>query len=70
MSLLTVWGEEDIIIPISQPDMIRWELSNSTVHTMLGCWHWPHMEKPDEFNLILTDFLRPAPADGTGSTCG
>ena len=68
--LLTVWAEEDIIIPISQADMIRRELPNSTVHTMPEYGHWPHMEKPDEFNLLLADFLRTAPLDGTGPASG
>ena len=64
--LLTVWGEKDIIIPVSHADMIRRELPNSTVHTMPECGHWPHMEKPDEFNHLLPTFLRHATVDGTG----
>ena len=65
--LMTVWGEQDIIIPISHADRIRRELPNSTVHTMPECGHWPHMEKPDEFNHLLTTFLRRATVDGTGA---
>ena len=68
--LLTVWGEKDIIIPISHADMIRRELPNSTVYTMPECGHWPHMEKPEEFNLLLTDSLKSTPADGTGIAGG
>ncbi len=68
--LLTVRGEKDIIIPISHADMVRRELPNSTVYTMPECGHWPHMEKPEEFNLLLTDFLKSIPADGTGIAGG
>ena len=68
--LMTVWGEKDIIIPISQADMVRRELPNSIVHTMPECGHWPHMEKPEEFNRLLTTFLRNATVDGTGPAGG
>ena len=68
--LMTVWGEQDIIIPISHADWIRRELPNSTVLTMPECGHWPHMEKPDEFNHLLTTFLRHATVDGTGPAGG
>ena len=64
--LMTVWGEKDIIIPISQSDMIRRELPRSVVHTIPDCGHWPHMERPDEFNALLTGFLKGLPADGSG----
>ena len=68
--LMTVWGEKDIIIPISQADMIRRELPNSTVHTIPEFGHWPHMEKPDVFNHLLTMFLRQTTVDGTGPAGG
>lgn len=71
--LLAVWGEEDLVIPpISVEDVLR-VAPASTVHVMPECGHWPHMEKPEEFNAILTSFLarpttsHPAPA---GSLAG
>lgn len=62
--LLAVWGEEDLVIPpISVEDVLR-VAPASTVHVMPECGHWPHMEKPEEFNKILIDFLlQPTPMD-------
>lgn len=55
--LLAVWGEEDLVIPpISVEDVLR-VAPASTVHVLPECGHWPHMEKPEEFNEILTGFL-------------
>ena len=60
--LLTVWGEDDAIIPAAQAEDVRRALPGSAVHTLPECGHWPHMEKPEQFNRILTRFLsRPAP---------
>ena len=64
--LMTVWGEEDIIIPVSHADLVRQELPQSVVHTMPKCGHWPHMERADEFNSLLTGFLKGLPTDGSG----
>ena len=71
--LLAVWGEEDLVIPpISVDDVLR-VAPASTVHVMPECGHWPHMEKPEEFNEILTSFLarpttsHPAPAGSLAS---
>ena len=63
--LLAVWGEDDLIIPpIKAEDVLR-IVPGSTVHVLQECGHWPHMEKPDEFNRILTDFLsQPSPTAG------
>ena len=58
--LLTVWGENDIIIPVSHADSVRRVLPNSLVHTIPQCGHWPHMEKAEEFNDLLTRFLEGA----------
>lgn len=55
--LMTVWGAEDIIIPVSHAENVRRELPESVVQVIPECGHWPHMEKPGEFNPMLTSFL-------------
>ncbi len=55
--LLAVWGEEDLVIPPVKASDVERALPESTVHVLTECGHWPHMEKPDEFNRILTEFL-------------
>ena len=68
--LLAVWGEEDLVIPPVKAEDVQCALPRSTVHVLPECGHWPHMEKPEEFNRILTDFLsQPSPpiaASGEG----
>ena len=60
--ILAVWGEDDLIIPPVKAEDVRRFLPGSTVHVLRECGHWPHMEKPDEFNRILTNFLsQPSP---------
>ena len=62
--LLAVWGEDDLVIPpIRKEDVLR-TAPDSTVRVIRECGHWPHMEKPDEFNEILTEFLsQPTPSE-------
>lgn len=59
--LMTVWGAEDIIIPVAHAEAVRRELPKSTVQVIPECGHWPQMEKPDEFNAMLTGFLGGGP---------
>jgi pimeloyl-ACP methyl ester carboxylesterase len=40
------------------PDDIQNLLSLVRHQTIAGTSHWPHMDKPDEFNRLLDDFLR------------
>ncbi len=56
--ILTVWGQEDIIIPASQTQEVARLLPRSIVKTIPDCGHWPHMEQEDTFNRLLADFLR------------
>ncbi len=56
--MMTVWGEEDIILPVSHATAVQKALPHSVVRTLPECGHWPHMEKSDEFNDLLTRFLR------------
>ena len=71
--LLAVWGEEDSVIPpIKEDDVLR-VAPDSTVRVLPECGHWPQMEKPDDFNRILTQFLSmPSPLDSapSGSVSG
>ncbi len=62
--LLAVWGEEDLVIPPVNAEDVRRALPGSAIHVLPACGHWPHMEKPEEFNRILTNFLsQPSPGD-------
>ena len=59
--LMTVWGAEDIIIPVSHAEAVRRELPRSVVRIIPECGHWPQMEKPSQFNSLLTSFLGGGP---------
>jgi 4,5:9,10-diseco-3-hydroxy-5,9,17-trioxoandrosta-1(10),2-diene-4-oate hydrolase len=62
--LLAVWGEDDLVIPPIKEEDILSAVPGSTVHVLPECGHWPQMEKPEEFNEILTSFLsRPSTFD-------
>jgi 4,5:9,10-diseco-3-hydroxy-5,9,17-trioxoandrosta-1(10),2-diene-4-oate hydrolase len=55
--LMIVWGEEDKIIPVSHARSVQQTLPDSLVHIIPQCGHWPHMEKAEEFNSLLAQFL-------------
>ena len=55
--IMTVWGTEDRYIPVSHAYLIGRALPQSEVRTIPECGHWPHMEKADEFNALLIQFL-------------
>jgi pimeloyl-ACP methyl ester carboxylesterase len=56
--MLTVWGEEDRILPVSHAATVRRELPQTIVRVIPRCGHWPHMERAEEFNELLLRFLR------------
>lgn len=58
MPLLIVWGEEDQIIPVSHARRAMELLPQAVVRIIPRCGHWPQMERPDEFNQIVVNFLQ------------
>ena len=54
---LTIWGEEDSIIPVSHAAAVRRALPRSVTRVIPECGHWPHMEKAEQFNELLVRFL-------------
>ena len=55
--LLTIWGEEDSILPVSQAEAVKRALPRSVTRVLPECGHWPHMEKSEQFNELLVRFL-------------
>jgi 2-hydroxy-6-oxonona-2,4-dienedioate hydrolase len=53
---LILWGEHN---PGHGPDLGRYwaDLMFANFYEVAGVGHWPHWEKPDEFNQVVTQFL-------------
>ncbi|PKB65490.1 MAG: hypothetical protein BZY80_00250 [SAR202 cluster bacterium Io17-Chloro-G2] len=65
--VMTIWGEQDRIIPVSHANALRQILPQSPVHVISDCGHWPQMEQADIFNELLIQFLGdsgPPPTQG------
>lgn len=56
--LLMVWGTEDRIAPVEDWERILHLAARASMHKLAQCGHSPMLEQPDEFNVILTAFLR------------
>ena len=67
---MTVWGEKDIVIPVSQADIIRCKLIGGSVRVMPECGNWLNMERSDEFNAVFTGLFRGSTVYGRGPAIG
>ncbi len=54
---LIIAGQEDILIPPKYSRMLSEEIENSELVIIQDCAHVPPIEKPEEFNSIVLDFL-------------
>jgi pimeloyl-ACP methyl ester carboxylesterase len=54
---LIVWGREDKIAPLECGELFAAAIPKSRLAVIDRCGHFPHLEKPDEFNRVLLDFL-------------
>lgn len=55
---LLIWGNNDIITPPFVGTEFHKLIPNSELHFIDKCGHAPMMEVPDEFNVILGNFLK------------
>lgn len=53
-----IWGQNDTITPPLVAEEFKKLLPNSELHWIDKCGHAPMMEVPQEFNVILDDFLK------------
>lgn len=54
---LLIWGKNDIITPPQIAHIFNSNIRDSKLVFINACGHAPMMEKPDEFNAYLLDFL-------------
>ena len=55
---LIVWGDQDRAYNFNQVETLNNNIPNSDLKVMKGCSHNAHLEKPDEFNMTVEEFLR------------
>jgi 4,5:9,10-diseco-3-hydroxy-5,9,17-trioxoandrosta-1(10),2-diene-4-oate hydrolase len=54
---LIIWGSHDSAVPLSHAYTARELIPNSRVQVIDRCNHMPHLERPQEFNQLVLDFL-------------
>lgn len=56
--VLLIHGVQDVVIPVSR----TWELlnviPNADAHIFSQCGHWSQVERAEEFNTVIADYLR------------
>lgn len=52
-----IWGQNDTITPPMVAEEFKNLIPNSELHWIDKCGHAPMMEKPEEFNKVLSSFL-------------
>jgi pimeloyl-ACP methyl ester carboxylesterase len=55
---LVVWGDQDKAYNFNQVEALRNNIPNSDLKIIKGCSHNVHLEKPDEFNKTVEEFLK------------
>lgn len=55
--VLLIWGENDPIAPVEEWENNLHRMARGRLRKLPLCGHSPMIEKPAEFNAILSDFL-------------
>jgi pimeloyl-ACP methyl ester carboxylesterase len=53
-----IWGQEDRVIPPAYAAALKGLIAGSTVATLPGCAHMPHIEQPQVFADQVSQFIR------------
>jgi 4,5:9,10-diseco-3-hydroxy-5,9,17-trioxoandrosta-1(10),2-diene-4-oate hydrolase len=54
---LIIWGAQDPIIPVAHAHIAHQMIRTSQLHIFDRCGHLPQIEKPEEFNQVVLNFL-------------
>jgi len=55
---LIVWGDQDKVYNFNQVETLNNNIPNSDLKIIKGCSHNVHLEKPEEFNITVSEFLK------------
>ena len=55
---LIVWGDQDKAYNFNQVETLSKNIFNSDLKIIKGCSHNVHLEKPEEFNMTVEEFLK------------
>jgi pimeloyl-ACP methyl ester carboxylesterase len=55
---LIVWGDQDKAYNLDQIETLKNNIPNSNLKIIRDCAHNVHLEKPDEFNRVVEEFLK------------
>ena len=54
---LILWGEEDRLVPVAHGIEAARRIPGARIHVFPNCGHWPQMERAEEFNKLVLEFL-------------
>jgi pimeloyl-ACP methyl ester carboxylesterase len=54
---MIVWGERDNTIPLEHGRLAHAAIPHSSLHTLAGVAHFPHLEDPDALSRLLREFI-------------
>ena len=54
---LIFWGQQDRILPVSYAHVAEKKIPNTRLHIFDPCGHLPQLERPEEFNAMVLEFL-------------
>ena len=55
--VLVLWGRQDPLFPLADAERAVALLPNGRLHVVDDAAHWPYLERSDEFNRVLLEFL-------------
>ena len=55
---LIIWGDQDKAYNFNQVETLNNNIPNSNLKIIKGCSHNVHLEKPEEFNITVGEFLK------------
>ena len=55
--VLLIWGREDRVNPLDGALVPLKQIRKAQLHVFSGCGHWAQLEKFDQFNRLVIDFL-------------
>ncbi len=54
---LVIWGAQDRLLPVAHAHLAAKRLPNARLHIFDPCGHVPNIERPQEYNALVIDFL-------------